>query len=186
MIYVGQVDADLNHLIKIFDKQIIYCPVEGRNIPEMMARDLTEVINRGGKVVGQCKYGFDEMRKAGVKVDRYIYHGVDDEVFYPIKDMSSVKEIVSILKFDRDNNKWIHKDIEINKLKDEIRCRGIVGSGDKFVYQFTGQNFGVRKQIPRLLEAYAILIRESRQIRDRSILAMHTQIYLRSQLYLYI
>lgn len=181
LIYVGQLDVDLNHLVKIFDKQIIYCPVEGFNISDMMANDLKDVIKRGGKVVAQCRYGYDEMKKAGVNVNRYIYHGFDDKIFYPINinniDQEAMYincekdevELISILRFDKDNNRWVQRDIEIINLKNEI-----YGNTNRFIYQFSGQNFGLRKQIPRLLKAYSILINESKQMRDRSLLALHT------------
>jgi glycosyltransferase involved in cell wall biosynthesis len=178
MIYVGQVDVDLNHLIKIFDYQIIYCPVEGANISDMMTNDLKNVIKRGGRIVAQCAYGFEEMKKAGIGVSKYIYHGVDPEIFYPIdkddnedldKEAMKLNDIISILRFDKDNKRWIQKDIDIKDLKNELK-----GNNNRFVYSFLGQNFGVRKQIPRLLNAYSMLIHDSKQIRDRSILALHT------------
>ena len=184
LFFVGQMDADTNHLVKVFDKQIIYCPVEGRNIPDQMTNDLKDVIRRGGKIVAQCSYGLEEMRKAGVNADRYIYHGIDPNVFYPISDdmindnlelITDEVEIVSILKWDNADKRWIQKNVDILKLVDEIQG-GINGRGknNRFIYQFTGQNFGLRKQIPRLLKAYSLLINVSKQMKDRTVLAMHT------------
>ncbi len=76
------------------------------------------------------------------------------------------EEIVAILRYDDDSKRWIQKDIEISKLKEEFK--------GKFIYLFVGQNFGLRKRIERLLKAYSILISESRQIKDGSILHLHT------------
>lgn len=184
VIYVGQLDADTNHLTKIFDKQIIHCPIEGQNIPDMMINDLKDVTKRGGKIIAQCQYGYDEMSKAGVNVSRHIYHGIDPEVFYPIQDLNKYlndelaknidkNEIVSVLKLNRlgdgkDSNtvKWQQYDINITDF--------VNGMKGKYLYSFMGNNFGLRKQIPRLLKAYSILINENRQIKDRSILALHT------------
>jgi glycosyltransferase involved in cell wall biosynthesis len=177
LLYVGQTDADMNYVTKIFDKQVIYCPVEGQNIPDGMASDLKSVINRGGVVIAQCDYGYNEMKKAGVDVSKYIYHGIDHNVFYPIKDidkhLNSEKvdknEIVSVLKLVRDYDgkaKWQQYDINLLEF-----ANGMKG---KFIYGFMGNNFGMRKQIPRLLKAYSILIGENRQIKDRSVLVLHT------------
>lgn len=74
------------------------------------------------------------------------------------------EEIIAVLKWI--DNKWVQKDIEIGKLKDEFKGR--------FIYLFVGQNFGLRKRIERLLKAYSILISESRQMKDSTILHLHT------------
>ena len=76
------------------------------------------------------------------------------------------EEIIAILRYDNNSKRWLQKDIEISKLQDEFKS--------KFVYLFIGQNFGLRKRIERLLKAYSILISESRQIKDGSILHLHT------------
>lgn len=172
LLYVGQTDADMNYVTKIFDKQVIYCPVEGQNIPDLMAADLKSVVLRGGRVIAQCQYGYNEMKKAGVDAHGYIYHGIDPTVFYPIQNFKiNGTEVskVSMLKLIRDeegNAKWQQYDINIAEL--------ISGMKGKFIYGFVGNNFGLRKQIPRLLKAYAMLIGENRQIKDRSVLALHT------------
>lgn len=215
LIYVGQLDVDLNHLTKIFDKQIIYCPVEGHDIPDVMANDLKNIIQRGGNVLAQCRYGQEEMIKVGVKAGT-IYHGYDPSIFYkmerfepfcyyatsvgkintdPVKlcEMGCYRctknnnrynknndtdkkddidcpykkeEIVSILIWDKENKRWSQKDIGISKLKDEFR--------GKFLYLGIMQNFGVRKRIERLIKAYSILINDSRQLRDKTHLHLHT------------
>jgi glycosyltransferase involved in cell wall biosynthesis len=78
------------------------------------------------------------------------------------------EEIVSILKWDNDNKRWSQNDIGISKLKDDSSFRG------KFVYLFLGNNFGVRKRIERLLRAFSIMINESRQLKDKTHLHLHT------------
>lgn len=205
LVYVGQLDADLNHLVRVFDKQIVYCPVEGRDIPDMMANELKNIVMHGGKIVAQCRYGQEEMRKVGVNAGM-IYHGFDDTIFkkmnsfhpycyyatdvgqnesdprilykqgcydchYNCYGNTSTKdkcpyykeEIVSILRMV--GGKWDEKEIGISKLLDET-----VG---KFVCGHVGINFGIRKRQERLIKAYAILINESKQMRDRTLLHMH-------------
>lgn len=201
MIYVGQMDADLNHLTKIWPKTLCYAPVEGKDIPITMADDLKYINQKGGRIISQCFYGKDEMKKAGIE-SICIYHGYDPEIFYPSEDLKHYcyyntdvgkintdpvllckmgcyycnkknnkdcpywkEEIVSILKWDKENKKWFQRDIIISKLKDEFR--------GKFVYLFVGQNFGIRKRIERLIKAYSILINDSRQLKDKTHLHLH-------------
>jgi len=56
-------------------------------------------------IIAQCGYGYSEMKKAGVDVNRFIYHGIDPSVFYPIKNFDDyidknidANEIISMLK----------------------------------------------------------------------------------------
>jgi glycosyltransferase involved in cell wall biosynthesis len=201
IIYVGQMDADLNHLTKIFDNTLVYVPVEGKNIPIEMANDLNYIIQKKGKVISQCLYGKDEMKKIGIE-STSIYHGYDPEIFYPMKELKPYcyyatgvgkintdpsllckmgcyhctknnkdcpyykEEMVSILRWDKENKRWSQRDIEISKLKDEFR--------GKFLYLFIGQNFGIRKRIERLIKSYSILINESRQLKDKTHLHLHS------------
>ena len=74
-----------------------------------------------------------------------------------------------MLKLARDCDgkaKWQQYDIDIREL--------VIGMKGRFIYSFVGNNFGLRKQIPRLLKAYSILINDSKQIKDRSMLCLHT------------
>lgn len=202
LLYVGQMDADLNFITKLFKKTLAYVPVEGRNIPVQMASDLLYIEKNGGIVISQCYYGQSEMKKVGVDA-KTIYHGYDPLIFYKMEkfepycyyrtsvgqintdplwlckndcydckqkgkiDCPNFKEeTVSILMWDKENKRWSQRDIEISKLKDEFR--------GKFLYLFMGQNFGIRKRIERLIKAYSILINESRQLKDKTHLHLHS------------
>lgn len=79
------------------------------------------------------------------------------------------EEIVNILRWESENKRWIQRDIGIDKLEDELK-----GREKRFIYLGVFQNFGLRKQIPRLLNAYAILIGESKQLKDRTYLHLHS------------
>lgn len=89
------------------------------------------------------------------------------------------EEIVRILKYDMikdalgkkndmeiKNGQYIAKDISIGSLINEMK--------GKFVYLGVFQNHGVRKRIERLLKAYSLLIKDNKQIKDRTILHLHT------------
>lgn len=77
------------------------------------------------------------------------------------------EETVSILRMmnTTDGKKWVERDIGITKLPDETK--------GKWVYGHVGQNFGIRKRQERLIKAYSILISESRQLKDKTLLHMH-------------
>lgn len=175
VIYVGNLgdmDSEVPSLAKIYPGSYVYVPINGRDVPLGIVNDLNKIVNKGGKVIAMCKYGYDEMVRSGVNVDRYIYHGYDDKVFREI-DIKSVKSgmIVSILKWgntdDGKTNRWAQYDIEISKVGDLLEY------GKRFIYLHVGQNIGIRKRQERLLTAYSIMIKESKQLKDRTHLHMH-------------
>jgi glycosyltransferase involved in cell wall biosynthesis len=170
-IFIGDMDMDLNPLAKVFPGTWVYTPVNGKDMPFGIVSDLNGVVKKGGKVIAMCKYGLAEMKMAGVNTDGYIYHGYNDKVFRKIdvKDITDVKsaEIVSILKWDSENKRWVQNNAGIDKIGD------ILGYGKRFIYLHVGQNVGIRKRQERLLRAYAIMIKDSKQLRDRTHLHMH-------------
>lgn len=214
LIYVEQMDIDLNFLTKVFGKTICAIPIEGMNIPIGMVSDLKYVVDHGGLIVASCKYGQEEMKKVGI--DGYmIYYGYDPDIFKRINNINNKyeymycyyrtsvgqvctdplmlckmgcyeckkinidirdqlnctnykEEIVSILNWDVTEKRWTQRNIGIGKLYDDISFKG------KFIYLLVGQNIGLRKRIERLLRSYSILISESKQLKDRTHLHLHT------------
>lgn len=75
------------------------------------------------------------------------------------------EEDVSILRFI--NGKWTEESIPITDLPNITK--------NKTVFGFVGQNIGIRKRIERLLKAYSIFIKDSRQFKDRTIIHLHTK-----------
>ena len=73
------------------------------------------------------------------------------------------EEYVSILKFI--NGKWREDNIPITRLPEVTK--------GKFVFGFVGQNLGVRKRTERLLKSYSMFIKDSKQLKDRTVLHMH-------------
>lgn len=205
VIYVGQMDVDLNNLTKVFPKTICYSPIEGMDIPSHMSNDMKQVIKNGGKIIAQCQYGQEEMKKVEIEAG-CIYHGFNDQIFKPFKAQQNYcyyatdtgkentdprllcqwgcydcftnvekgcgylqgcpyfkEETISFMKWI--DEKPTQYDIEISNLQNEFN--------GKFVYLHVGQNFGLRKRQERLLKAYQILINESKQLKDRSIMHLH-------------
>jgi len=171
VIYVGNfgdMDTEVPSLAKVYPGSYVYVPINGRDVPLGIVNDLNKIVSKGGKVIAMCKCGYEEMKRAGVNVDRYIYHGYDENIFKKT-DIRSIKggEIVSILKWNKENNRWIQDDIVISEVGNLLEY------GKKFIYLHVGQNIGVRKRQERLLTAYSIMIKESKQLKDRTHLHMH-------------
>lgn len=207
---IFQMDMGTNNpFTKVFPKTVVYCPVEGKNIPQDMANDLLQIKMNGGTVVAQTMYGQSEMKLALGGLDvQYIYHGYDPDIFKPL-DMNKIDDIrycyyktedgkvdsdpislhtkgcydcrlnnkeqvncpyykeenVSILRLI--NGKWTEENMPITGLPNITK--------NKWVFGFVGQNIGIRKRIERLLKAYSIFIRDSRQLKDRTVLHLHTK-----------
>lgn len=81
-----------------------------------------------------------------------------------VKCTNYKEEKVAILRFI--NGKWTEESIDITCLSDVTK--------GKIVYLAVGQNLGVRKRIERLLKAYSIFVGQSKQLRDRTMLHLHT------------
>jgi glycosyltransferase involved in cell wall biosynthesis len=74
------------------------------------------------------------------------------------------EEYIGVLKFI--NGKWTEENMPITNLPTVTK--------GKHVFLFVGQNLGVRKRIERLLKAYYLFIKDSKQLRDRTVLHLHT------------
>ena len=74
------------------------------------------------------------------------------------------EEYIGILKFI--NGKWTEENMPITNLPNITKA--------KFVFLFVGQNLGIRKRIERLLKAYHLFIKDSKQLRDRTVLHLHS------------
>lgn len=210
VIYIREMYTDVSKLASVFPKTYCYSPIEGMGIPRYVVNNLNQIIKNGGKMIAQCQYGFDQMKKSDVNVSQYIYHGYNDQIFYPIDKSDLEKatkycyyctdqgkesidprilckrgcydchinqhinqqncpyykeELITITKYI--NQQWTQiDDIPISKLPEQFKNR--------FVYLFIGQNHMIRKKIERLLEAYSILVSQSKQLKDHTHLHLHT------------
>lgn len=222
IVYIGDMYTDISYLAKIplqlGKKVIVHCPIEGSRIPKRMVNDLKEIIENGGKVIPQSKYGKKEMEKYGIKTENFSYHGYDPNIFKKLDLKGKDKDHLNYCYYDTEIGKMISDPDQLNKqgcyncdygilgntfAKDECLyhkeeefiflkwyddCKGspkwtelvinprhlISLFQNKFIFTFIGANISFRKRPERLLEAYAELIKESRMIKDRVWLHMHT------------
>ena len=73
------------------------------------------------------------------------------------------EENISILRFV--DGKWAEENVGITALP--------LVTKEKTVFGFVGQNLGVRKRIERLLKAYSLFIKDSKQYKDRTMIHLH-------------
>lgn len=81
-----QGDTDLNKYLYLHPNTFFYIPIESRYLPDQMESELKEFVQNKGRIVAQCKYGYDELVQAGIKAEKYIYHGYDPTKFYQIQE----------------------------------------------------------------------------------------------------
>lgn len=215
VIYIGDEYTDVSYLAKIplqlNKKVVVHCPIEGRNIPKRMVNDLKEIIENGGKVIPQSKYGQEEMEKYGIKTENFSYHGYDPNIFKKLDLKGKDKKELSYCYYSTEIGRMISDPLMLERYNckncnGQKECPGYKeeefiflkwydndkGSGarwteliispshlinlfqGKFIFLFIGANISYRKRPERLLEAYAELIRESRMIKDRVWLHMHS------------
>jgi len=221
IIYIGDMYTDVSYLAKIplqlGKKVAVHCPIEGNRIPKRMINDLKEIIENGGKIIPQSKYGKKEMEKYGIKTEDFSYHGYDPNIFKKLDLKGMDKDHLRYCYYDTEICKMISDPDQIKKqgcyhcneihqkLSDKRNCpyykeeeftflkwfddskeaarwtELIVNPSHltslfkgKFVFTFIGANISFRKRPERLMEAYAKLVGESRMIKDRVWLHMHT------------
>lgn len=202
VIYIGDMYTDVSYLAKIpislGKKVIVHCPIEGSRIPKRMINDLKEIIENGGKIIPQSQYGQKEMEKYGIKTENYSYHGYDPNIFKKLDLKGKDKDHLHYCYYDTEIGKLLsdpslehypYKEEEFIFLKWFDDCTGnglrwtelVVNPHHlvnlfkgRFIFTFIGANISFRKRPERLMEAYAELIKESRMIKDRVWLHMHT------------
>lgn len=213
LFYINDVYTDARKFVSVFPRTITYSPVEGTDIPNHMISNLNKVAEHG-KVVAQCSYGYSQMKKAGINVDSYIYHGYNPDIFHPIEPNNIDKEskycyysteqgqantdskllydhscqnckfdideqidclfykeeTVTISKYyEEESTPWIQiEDVPVSKLRDNIN------PSKKFMFLSVAANHMIRKKLERLLKAYSIFIKQSKQLEDRVHLHLHT------------
>lgn len=158
-----------------------YTPIESLGLSYSSIRDLKSFIQVRGKVVAQCRWGENEMKKEGID-SVCIYHGVDNNIFKPLdnKDINRLCNSGNIASENIVNkkkilifvdNRWTEVSIDTDKLGDINKDI----HKSRFVFLVVAANIGVRKRMERAMRAYSIMIGHSKQLRDTTVLHLHTQ-----------
>ena len=148
-----------------------YTPVESLGLGNSIGV-LKEFIRLGGKVVSQCKWGENEMKKENIE-SKMIYHGVDDKKFYVMDlDNKEIIRLINVTNCGYGNCKILRYGNEETIMANELLN---IHKG-KFVFLVVAANIGVRKRIERAMKAYAIFLRNGgQQLKDRTLLHIHTE-----------
>lgn len=159
-------DEQQNMYAKAIKNTLWYTPIEGRNISDLMIRDLLQV-GENGRIVAQCNWGYNEMKKVGIE-SKVIYHGYNPGIF-KCKSKGNfsgmiTNQKINLLKYSE--GRWISDNVSVSTLKDNFKS--------KFIFGFVGANHGIRKRIERLLTAYSIFLNASKKNKDRTLLVLRT------------
>lgn len=146
-----QGDSMYNPFTQVFPNVIWYIPIEGeivyKNHP--LIRDAKKV----KQVVAQTKAGHNELAKKGIKSET-IYHGYAPTIFKKGWDHELEEEVIVYYPVKKSEIRLPIQDVP--KIKDMM--------GAEFVVGFVGQNFGVRKRIERLIEAFSIFADDKKDV----------------------
>lgn len=175
-------DGRLNSLTKLHKNTFWYCPIEGKGMPTRFVDDLSDQYIHPVFMTQQG--AFEYLNSPGMSEDEkvpIIYHGYDPNTFYKIDDPTCeiCKWSTEHYKYQQDpaflcENGCLTCDGIIRMCKhgeiEEITLLSTNGEEDvpytellnikknfgvNTVFLFVGQNFGVRKRIERLIEAFA-------------------------------
>ena len=190
-------DGRLNSLTKLHKNTFWYCPIEGKGMPTRLVADMSDQYIQPVFMTQQG--AFEYLNSPGMSGDEkapIIYHGYDPNTFYKIDDSTCgiCKWSTEHYKYQQDpaflcengclncngknrRCKYYEKE-EITLLstpgEEEVPYTELLNIKKNFgvntVFLFVGQNFGVRKRIERLIEAFA----KFAEGKDDVLLHLHT------------
>lgn len=190
-------DGRLNSLTKLHKNTFWYCPIEGKGMPARLVADMSD---QYVQPVFMTHQGASEyLNSPGMTGKEYapvIYHGYDPGIFFKIDDFTHeiCKWSTEHYKYQQDpaficesgclncdglNRSCPHHEIEEITLlstqgEEVVPYSELMNINEHFnvntVFLFVGQNFGVRKRIERLIEAFA----KFAEGKDDVLLHLHT------------
>ncbi|MCK5385957.1 MAG: glycosyltransferase [Gammaproteobacteria bacterium] len=190
-------DGRLNSLTKLHKNTFWYCPIEGKGMPTRLVADMSDQYIQPVFMTQQGASEF--LNSPGMSGDEevpIIYHGYDPNTFYKIDNppCEICKWSTEHYKYQQDpaflcengclTCSGLHRSCEYFELE-EITLLSTRGEEDvpysdlmnikknfgvNTVFLFVGQNFGVRKRIERLIEAFA----KFAEGKDDVLLHLHT------------
>lgn len=191
-------DGRLNALTKLHKNTFWYCPIEGKGMPHGLVADMSDQYVQPVFMTNQGASEYlNSLGMTGDEMSPIIYPGYNPDIFYPFENnpiKGSCKWSTEHYKYQQDplflcENGCINCDgvscgCDIYELEEItlLSTRGeevvpyceLMNIKEKFdvktVFLFVGQNFGVRKRIERLIEAFA----KFAEGKDDVLLHLHT------------
>lgn len=114
---------------------------------EQILPDLVNKLRISTYNIAMCRYGLNQLQRAGLKNSTFIYHGVDCDVYKPID----------------------HKEYPKERLRQDIGFEP-----DSFIIGIVKMNKGTRSAIPRQLEMIKMFIDRNPDIKTR--IYLHTEL----------
>ena len=193
-------DGRLNSLTKLHKNTFWYCPIEGKGMPAGLVADMSDqhvqpvFMTHQGALEYLGSPGMQDNEAVPI-----IYHGYDPDIFYPIygkttesplckwstehyryqQDPAFLCENECLSCDGMEDNNCPHYELEEITLlstwgEEVVPYSELMNIKERFgvntVFLFVGQNFGVRKRIERLIEAFA----KFAQGKDDVLLHLHT------------
>ncbi len=146
-----QGDSMYNPFTQVHPKTVWYLPIEGRII--YRSHPLFRDARRVRKVVAMTHSAGEQLRKQGIE-NTVIYHGYDPNVFR--KDYIVDLNEPVIVYFPAKHEEITIPACMLPDLKEKMGVECLIG--------FVGQNFGIRKRIERLIEAFSIFSKDKKDV----------------------
>lgn len=192
-------DGRLNALTKLHKHTFWYCPIEGKGMPHGLVADMSSQYVQPVFMTNQGASEYhNSPGMVGDESAPIIYHGYDPDIFYTIDKVSPIvycKWSTEHYKYQQDHaflcengclgcdgrhrldcDNYEIEDITLLSTRGEevVPYYELMNIKEKFdvstVFLFVGQNFGVRKRIERLIEAFA----KFAEGKDDVLLHLHT------------
>lgn len=145
--------ADQQHsiLTQVHPKTYWYVPIEG----EIVYRNHTifSTARKVNQVVSMTHAAGKQLDKQGIK-NTVIYHGYDPLAFR--KNYDKTLEDTVAIYFPEDNNQMIIPAVALPELKEKM--------GIGCMITCVAQNFGIRKRLERLIEAFSIFAKDKSDV----------------------
>lgn len=151
LLCIFQGDSMYNSFTQIHPNTAWYVPIEGDIVYK--SHPLFKTARTVKKVVSMTHSAGEQLKKHGIE-NTTIYHGYNPKVFR--KDYNKNLEDPIVVYFPANNEELILPANKLIELKDKM--------GWEYVIGFNGLNFGVRKRIERLIEAYSIFAKDKKGV----------------------
>lgn len=151
LLCIFQGDSHYNAFTQVFPNTVWYTPLEGEVIYKN--HQIWNDARKVKKVVAMTNSAGEQFRKQGIPCD-IVYLGHNPKVFR--KDYNKNLEEPVIVYFPSNNEELKMPAWALPKLKDKM--------GVECMFGFNAQNFGIKKRIERLIDAFSIFAKDKKDV----------------------